>query len=92
MPVNPAVYKAAQDRVELLSRLILDTDDELLDEIIESGEHADTVAPFLDPTAWRLGHASLRMVIDHARAIATAKKAIREAAERAGALPRVGGG
>jgi hypothetical protein len=90
MPINPAVYKAAQDRVELLSRLILDTDDELLDEIIVYGEHADTIAPFVDPTAWQRGHDTLRMVIDHAHAIKTAKRAIQKAAERRGAIPAGG--
>lgn len=83
-----AEYKTMQDRVELLSRLILDTDADALGEFIGQGEHSDAFAPFIDPTAWMRGHDTLRMVIEHARAIATARRSIRDAAERAGALPR----
>lgn len=82
--MSPAEYKAIQDRVELLSRLILDTDAAALDAFATVGEGADSVGAFLDPTAWMRGHDKLRMVIDHARAIASARRLIVAAAKRAG--------
>jgi len=84
--MTPAEYKATQDRVELLARLIIDTDPEVLDEFASMGEHSDAIAPLVDPTAWMAGHDRLRMVIEHAQAIASARRHIVRAAQQAGAL------
>lgn len=83
--MNAAEYKAMQDRVELLSRLILDTDEAALADFIGDAERSNAIAPMLDPTAWIRGHDQLSMVTSHARAIARARRDIAQAAERAGA-------
>lgn len=82
--MNSAEYKAMQDRIELLCRLMLDTDEAALAEFIADAERADSIGPILDPTAWAAGHDMLRMVVDHARALATARRAMAQAATRAG--------
>lgn len=84
MTLSPAEYKATQDRVELLSRLIIETDQEQLDALIDQAETANAIAPVIDPTAWIRGHDQLRMVTEHARAIRKARREIVRAAESAG--------
>lgn len=88
--MDPTAYLAMQNRVELLARLLLDTDPAELTAFIQAGEHSDAFAPFVDPTAWARGHATLRMVIAHATAISLARESIAEAAELAGAIPAGG--
>ena len=84
-------YIAVQNRVELLSRLILDTDPRTLATFIEQAERADTLGPFMDPTAWVQSRDALKMVIRHARALAAARKEISGAATDAGiTLERIG--
>lgn len=67
-----------QNQIQLLGQLALQavTDDEL-EAFIERCEQSDTVAPFLDPTAWMRGRDQLRQVIDHARALQKFRKALR---------------
>lgn len=79
-----AEYLAIQQRVELIARLILDTDPRTLAVFIRVAERADTLGPFMDPTAWVAARDSLVMVLAHARAVAAARKSIAEAATRAG--------
>lgn len=82
--MTPAEYRTAQDRVQLIAQLILTTPREDLDDLIDSAERADTLGPFMDPTAWSVGHDMLRLVIDNARTILRAQDEIRSAAFRAG--------
>lgn len=76
MTLTPAEYKATQDRLELLARLALDTDPDVLEAFIRQAEHADTVGAFLDPTAWMRGQTALKFVIVHARALAAFRRAV----------------
>ena len=69
--MSGAEYKAMQDRIELIARLVLETDADALGEFIAMAEHADTVGAFIDPTLWTRGHDRLRTVIAHARALAS---------------------
>jgi hypothetical protein len=82
--LSQAEYYVMQQRVEMLSRLLIATDPERLAAFVAQAERADSIAPVLDPTAWIAGHDRLRVVIEHARAMAKARKAIVEAADRAG--------
>jgi hypothetical protein len=68
-----------QNQIQMLGQLALRAvDDDELQAFIDRCEHSDTVAPFLDPTAWMRGHDQLRQVIDHARALQAYRKALRE--------------
>jgi hypothetical protein len=82
--VTPAEYRAAQGRVQLIAQLILSTPREDFDGLIQSAEHADTLGPFMDPTAWSAGHDLLRLVIDNAQTLRRAQDEIRKAVHRAG--------
>lgn len=67
-----------QNQIQMLGQLALRAvSDEELDAFIERCEHSDTLAPFLDPTAWQRGHERLRQVIDHARALRKFRKELR---------------
>lgn len=84
-PISDVAYLEMQNRVELLSRLLLETSRADLDGLIRRAEHLDVVGPFIDPTAWMGSRSALRMVIDHARALAEARRSILAAAHTAGA-------
>lgn len=74
--MTTAEYAAMQDRIRTIYTLAAATDDEALGEFIREAEHADTVAPLLDPTLWLRGRDQLALVIRHARALAAFKKAV----------------
>jgi hypothetical protein len=84
MSMPEGEYVAMQQRVELISRILVDTDPDQLGAFIDQAERAEAIAPFVDPTAWMRGRDNLAMVIDHARAIRRARGDIVDAAERAG--------
>jgi hypothetical protein len=66
-----------QSQIQTLAGLALRavTDDEL-EAFIEAGERAQTLGPFLDPTAWMAGTDQLRLVLEHARALQRFRKAV----------------
>ena len=74
--LTQAEYRAMQDRIKLIAQLVADTDDVALTKFIGQAERADTLGAYLDPTAWMHGHPQLRLVIDHARALSTFRKAV----------------
>lgn len=76
LELSSAEYKATQDRVELLCRLVLETDPEALAAFIAQAETADTVGAFMDPTLWMRGHERLQTVITHARGIARLRRTV----------------
>lgn len=82
--MSPAEYKATRDRVELLSRLLIETDPRALHDLIVYATRTDTLAPFLNPTAWMIGRDKLRMVRSHAGALLEARDQIVRAAIDAG--------
>lgn len=47
-------YQMILDQVTLLARLALNVED--VDEALSAIDHADSVGPLLDPTAWMKGH------------------------------------
>lgn len=69
-------YQAVQDQVQAIARIALTLNPEMLDAFIRQAEIADTAGPFVDPTAWQAGHARLRVVIDHARAVRELRKVV----------------
>lgn len=76
--LSNAEYVAMQSRLELIARLAVETDETTLDLFIAQAERADTLGPLLDPSLWLMGHAGLRGVITHARALARFASAVRE--------------
>lgn len=71
-------YMATQGRIELLCRLVLETDEWTLRQFIQRAESADAFAPFIDPTAWNRAHKQLKQVITHARGIEHLRQTIVE--------------
>lgn len=75
-------YLDVQGRLRTLAEAALAMiSDEDLAAFIAQAERAQSLGPILDPTLWAKGHAQLRLVTEHARALATFRQHIR------GALP-----
>ena len=71
-------HVAVQNRMQVVAQAALSMfEDEELEAFIARCEQADTVAPFLDPTAWMAGHDKLAEVTRHARALVAYRKALR---------------
>jgi hypothetical protein len=71
-----ADYLAMQSRLQVIAQLAADTDPETIEAFIRQAEHADTLGPFMDPTAWSAGHDRLATVIRHARALAAFRREV----------------
>jgi hypothetical protein len=67
--LTAAEYKAMQDRVGTITRLIVETDALALQAFIATAEKSDALGPYLDPTLWMAGHEDLRRVIGCAYAV-----------------------
>jgi hypothetical protein len=91
-------YQMAVDQVVMLARMSLEVE---ADEVLKAIDHADTVGPYLDPTAWIRGHEAMgevkKLVVAFARFQAEAKRQkerleAESAAAEARALAAVGAG
>lgn len=76
--MGDAEYITTQSRIELLCRLVLETDPDALEGFIRRAEQADAFAPLLDPTAWIAAAPKLHMVMAHARGLARLRQTIVE--------------
>lgn len=81
-PAEPPVLDQAdfvrvRNQLELIGRLVLDNvQPDELEAFIRQCETSDTIAPFVDPTLWMRGHGALRVMVDHARALAAFRAAL----------------
>ena len=77
VPMTPDEILRVRTRLEVLARGARDMLTlEELDDFIRTCERADTIGPFLDPTAWMKGHDQMKVMVEHARALRTFRKAI----------------
>lgn len=77
-------YIRVQEMIQMVSRLLLDPKlglgEPSLDLFIERAERAQDLGPILHPSEWTAGTDKLRQVLTCARALRTARDAIKEVA------------
>jgi len=68
-------YELIQNQIMLLGSAVKDLD---LDDFIAEIDHADTVGPILDPTAWIKGHDTMYQIRKLAVALKGFQKVVKE--------------
>ena len=76
VPMSKAEILRIRTQLEVLTRAARGIPLEDLDDFIRTCEGADTIGPFLDPTAWMRGKSSLDVMVDHARALRAFRRAV----------------
>ncbi len=83
--LDEAIYRATQQQIMAFAGLVHDLP---LKEFIETGEHAQAVGPFVDPTLWVKGTKKLDEVLRLANALRTfqieVKRQLAQALKEAG--------
>lgn len=73
-------YNAVLTQLRLINTIMMGgpSDDEL-QAFIDANEHADSIGPLMDPTAWMQAHDNIRAIQRSARALQRHRKEIRDA-------------